>query len=139
MWSWSQQLRVSCTLKPFSDSDGGAVARGSRGLGPPLASQRHESDIATQRLAKRCSPVRDKVEAAAIGWVDVRGGFAEVHGDARPSLDGGGHNVKRLARAGRCCDNVNVVQEGREALAGAQLRVCGDEGVVLAQGVQRRG
>ena len=46
-------------------------------------------------------------------------------------------SVKRLARAGRCCDNVDVVQEGREALAGAQLRVCGDEGVVLAQGVQR--
>ena len=51
LWSWSQQLRVSCTLTPFSDSDGGAVARGSRGLGPPLASQRRrESDIATQRL-----------------------------------------------------------------------------------------
>ena len=62
---------------PFRDSDGGAVARGSRGLGPPLASQRrHEGDIATQRLAKRCSPVHDKVEAAAIGWVDVRGGRA---------------------------------------------------------------
>ena len=40
----------------------------------------------------------------------VHPGFAEVRGDAR----------------------------GREALAGAQLRVCGDEGVVLAQGVQRR-
>ena len=41
-------------------------------------------------------------------------------------LDGGGHNVKRLA----------LVEEGREALAGAQLRVCGDEGVVLAQGAR---
>ena len=77
MWAWSKQLRVSCTLTPLSDSDGGAVARGSRGLGPPFASQRrHESDIATQRLAKRRSPVHNKVEAAAIGWVDVRGGRA---------------------------------------------------------------
>ena len=99
MWSWSQQLRVSCTLTPFSDSDGGTVARGSRGLGPPLASQRHESDIATQRLAKRCSPVRDKNEAAAIGWVDVKGGLARQP-LLRDYLALGSHSFARDAHPG---------------------------------------
>ena len=46
----------------------------ARRLGPALACQRrHERHVATQRLAaaKRSGPVHDKVEAAAIGGVDI--------------------------------------------------------------------
>ena len=66
-----QQLRVGNTLAPFCDSDGGAIASGSRRRGPPLACQRrHEHDVATQRRAKRSSPVHDKIKAAAIGQLN---------------------------------------------------------------------
>ena len=66
------QFGVGNALAPFRDSDGGAIASGSRRLGPALACQRrHERHVATQRLAKRSGPVHDKVEAAAIGGVNI--------------------------------------------------------------------
>jgi len=72
-----QELGVGNSFAPFCDSDGRTITSGSRRLGPPLARQRrHGRHVATQRLAKWSSAVHDQVEAAAIGWVDMRGGRA---------------------------------------------------------------
>ena len=65
-------------------------------------------------------------------------GLAEIGGDASTRVDGGSDGVERLARASRCGHKVDIIEEGSEALAGAQLLVCSDEGVVLPEGVQRR-
>ena len=72
----SEARELSDQTKRLSATAMAAPSRtGSKGLGPPLASKRgHECDIATQRLAKWCSPVDDKVKTAltyhegALGW-----------------------------------------------------------------------
>ena len=62
LWPRPQQFRVGNTLERFCDSDGGAIASGSKGLGPPLAChRRHERDVATQRLARRSGLAHDRL------------------------------------------------------------------------------